>query len=183
MNEQQIGLLVIQLAGMLSVLGCIGFMLIKSSEEQERFKLYKIRDQLVYLAATGELPQASLVFRVFYRAVNASISEAQNLTFASLVRASMMAKTVLEQEKRERLVESVHRTSPEAQRVIAEFLGTMMTIAYENSLGLRIFVACKGMVKSTLSVFLKAAKAVNPPKPYAYETYEYWREMQRICHA
>jgi len=178
MTEQQVGLLVIQSLASMGLLAYLGVLLLKKREEREKFRLYAIRDRLVYLSATGELPQGNMVFRVFYQAVNISISEANTLTVSSLIRASVKAKTALQQEKQEKLMESIQRASPEVRSVVEDFAVVMRDIVYSNSFGLRMFVQCARFVK-----FL-ADRISAPPKPQGYETYVYWRDMHdRVCPA
>jgi hypothetical protein len=179
MTQQQIGLLAIQGFASGIILAYLGTLLWKRREERERFKLYAVRDQFVYLAATGKLPQTSMVFKVFYKIVNISISEVRSLNLSSLVRASTAARTALEEERQEALMDSVARCEPEVREAVDNFVKVMMEAAYANSLGLRLFLKCARLVQIIVS-----ALKVSPPQPAAYETYEYWREMHsRGCAA
>jgi len=178
MNGQQISLLLIQATMSLVVLGYLLVLLLKRREERDKFRLYAIRDKIIYLAATGELPQDGMVFKVFYNAVNASISEASALTVASLVQASMKAKTAVQQAKRERLMEAIQGSSPGTREAVEEFVTTMMDIVYSNSLALRAFVCCIKLVRGlavSLADGLKSAMGAR--RPQAYETYTYWRDL------
>jgi hypothetical protein len=180
MTDQQIWLLAAQGVVSLVILGYLAMLLWKKREERERFKLYAVRDKLIYLAATDALPQSSMVFKVFYNVVNISISEVRNLDLASLARASVAAKSALEKEKQEALSAAIARASPEVREVIGEFGKVMMEIAYANSLGLRLFLHCATLAKRILDG--SRILTLQPPKPAAYDTYVYWRQMHdRAC--
>jgi hypothetical protein len=177
MNPQQIGLLIVQAAAFLPVLAYTSFLLVKRREEKQKFRLYAIRDQLLYLAASGQLPQTSLVFTVFYRAVNGSIAEINKVTVGALIRASVRAKTELEMEKRERLLSALQGAPEEARAVVDQFASAMMDIMYQNSLVLVLFIASVRFA-SKLTNYIK--KFVTSPKQY--ETYEYWSEIRgHVC--
>lgn len=179
MTVQQIWLLAAQGGVSLAILGYLAVLLWRRREERERFKLYAVRDKLIYLAATDALPQSSMVFKVFYNVVNVSISEVRNLNLASLVRASMAAKSALEKERQEALSAAINRAAPEVKEVIGEFGKVMMEIAYANSLGLRVFLHCARFAKRILD---GSRMRLRPPKPAAYDTYIFWRQMHdRLC--
>jgi hypothetical protein len=183
MNGQQISLLLIQATMSLVVLVYLFVLLLKRREERDQFKLYAIRDKIIYLAATGELSQDGMIFKVFYSAVNASISEASKLTVASLIHASMKAKDAVEGAKRERLMEAIQRSSPGTREAVEEFVTTMMDIVYSNSLTLRAFVFCIRLVRGLATSLAGGLRtAVGMRRPQAYETYIYWRDLHdHVC--
>src|ERR1035438_8758695 len=88
MTTQQIGLLAIQLIVSLSVMASIGVLLLQNHEAKQKYKLYAVRDRLLYLAVTGKLAQTDMLFKVFYRAMNVYAARVEDLSFFSFVKAS-----------------------------------------------------------------------------------------------
>ena len=55
-TSQQIGLLLVQLAVSLGIFCFIGIALIRASESTIKYKLFAVRDRLLFLAASGVFP-------------------------------------------------------------------------------------------------------------------------------
>src|SRR5439155_10258002 len=135
MTNTQIGLLIIQ--GLLSV-GVslyVAYEWFKGKREQQKYKLYAMRDALLELLATGKLSEDDPLFTLFYNVINKSTAELIDLTFVSFVKASMRAKLVLErQEKAEQLRVQIEHANPAVRRFVSTFASTMMQIMTANSL-------------------------------------------------
>jgi hypothetical protein len=179
MTPQQIGLLLIQLAVSLGILGFIGVALIRSSESAIKYKLFSVRDKFLYLAASGVLPQNTMVFKVFYKSMNIFISEIESLTIVSFIRASVSVRKQLEKEDRTRLIESLDRADPRVKEAVDEFLRVVMEAIRYNSpmlnLGLGFAAHCArlvGLLRSfTIMIFQR------PFRPPVYDTYRYYESI------
>jgi hypothetical protein len=141
MTTEQTFLLVAQAGVSLSVLLFLAILIIRSREERRKFMLFALRDRLVYLVAVGDLSERSLVFKVFYGALNVSIAEVRDLTLFSVVKASIKVRTAIEREKKERFQEGIARSSPEVQAFANDFFSAMMEIILSSSICLQAVLA------------------------------------------
>jgi hypothetical protein len=173
MTSQQIGLLFIQLLASISVFGYLLVLVLRSMEERLKYKLFAVRDKLVYLAASGRLSETSMVFKVFYRAMNTYVSELDRLTIVSFVRASIVVKTELEKENGERLIDSLRRSDPEVQGVIDEFFHVVMHALRYNSPLLNIVLLTATYCHRFFS-FIRRRRPFGAP---VYDTYRFYEAI------
>lgn len=180
MTPQQIGLLVLQAIAWVFVLSFIGILMFRSREDRHRYKLYALRDRLLYLAASGKLSQDSLVFRAFYAAVTASISEVRSLTLYSFIRASVTAKSAIQKERSDLLKAEIDHSTSEIKAFVDNFAEAMMEITIANSPILRVllfsFARCGRLIR-------QVRQWIAFPQTYeAYQTYRYFEEMHASTH-
>ena len=177
MNTQQIGLLVMQAFACSMVLAVLGVLLLKSREQRHKYRLYELRDELLYLVASHQLSESSLVFKVFYGAINKSISVVKKLTLYSLIHASISAKTDLQKERQEKLQGAIESSNPEVRAFIDRVAKVYMEIIISNSPLLRftLFVIrrCGQMISRIRSL-------VTVPKSEAYQAYRYFEHMHVV---
>jgi hypothetical protein len=173
MTGQQIGLLYIQLVASCAVMAVIALSLLQAREERHKYRLYAVRDKLLYLVASGHLSETSTVFKVFYRAMNTYAAEIDSLTIVSFFRASLAVKTELEKENQQRLSEAMRSASPEVQSVVDEFIRVVMDALRYNSPMLNLFLStarhCGRFFK-----FLRSIKRFPVP---VYDTYRYYETI------
>jgi hypothetical protein len=175
MTTLQIWLLILQGCASTSVLLYIFSQVIKTREEHHRFRLYAVRDRLIWLVATGKLTESSQVFRAFYSGVNASISATDRLTIASLIQASQAARSALQREKQDRLLNAIDRSDPEVRRAIDEFARVMMEIIWANSLLLRAAVMIVRRARRVIGPWPRTVHAASAREQY--QTYRYWQKL------
>jgi nitrogen fixation/metabolism regulation signal transduction histidine kinase len=155
--------------------------LLKAREEKQKYRLFALRDRLIYLVAKGSLSEGSLLFKVFSTAINRSIGETSELTVFSLVNASLSAKTALQKEKQENIRGAIARSNDEVRAFVDDFSEVMMAIVLSNSPSLY----------ATLLVVRKCGKAIKTIKSFAatpqrlwqkYDTYRYFEQMHEFAH-
>jgi hypothetical protein len=182
MTRAQAYLLTLQLTGFLIILAYISWQLVKARQEAHKYKLYALRDRLLYLLATGELQEDSLVFKVFYASITRGICEIKDVRLWSIAKASMAAKSVLQESREQRLWTEINKSSPEVKKVLYDFFGTMMEIAIANSPLLVLFIRMggdqmvSGVVRyiSRLRIFIKGQQR--------YDVYRYFdRRHDRLA--
>jgi uncharacterized alpha/beta hydrolase family protein len=173
MTSQQTGLLLIQLTVSIGVLLILAWYLLRASESNLKYKLFAVRDQFLYLAATGVINENSMVFKVFYRAMNTYITEIESVTIVSFMRASVAVKTQLEKENKERLIESLRRSDPQVQATIDHFFQTVMDALRYNSPMLSLILAVARHCATLFSLLRKLPRV--PVK--IYETYRYYESL------
>jgi len=139
MTSAQKLLLFLQATMSLIILGYVSYQLIKARQENHKYKLYALRDRLLFLMATKELDEDSLIFQTFYNTLVGSIKEIKDLSLWNIAKASVAARSAL-QEKRERLGIEIDASSPEVKKFVMDFYHTMMEIAVANSPLLVLFI-------------------------------------------
>jgi hypothetical protein len=176
MTPQQTGLLVLQLLVSLVILGYIASLMLEARKERLKFRVFAVRDQFLYQAATGVLSQDTQVFKVFYSAMNTYISQMEKFTLMSFGRASVAVKTELAKENQKRLVEALSRADPEVQKTVNNFIGVVIEAMKFNTPVLTFLIAfaihCSKLYKwiSELRVTIKLYGATE-----FYDVYDaYW---------
>jgi hypothetical protein len=177
MTSQQIGLLAIQLFVGLGVLAFVLKLRLDGRENELKYRFFAVRDKFLYLAATDVLPQSSMVFKVFYRAMNTYIAELDRFTIVSYLRASVAVKSELEKEDQRRLSESLRRCDPEVQLVVQEFIHVVMDALRHNSPMLNLVLVFASHWDSLFSFGRKVVQRFRGPRLEVYSTYRYYEDM------
>ena len=173
MTGQQIGLLFIQLGASCAVMLALGLSLLQAREERHKYRLYAVRDKLVYLVASGQLSETSTVFKVFYRAMNTYAAAIDSLTIVSFFKASLAARTELEKENQQRLSAALKNASPEVQAVIDEFTRVVMDALRYNSPMLNL---CLSAARH-FGRFFKFVRSIRRFPVPVYDTYRYYETI------
>ena len=139
MTSAQKLLLFLQATMSLVVLGYVSYQLIKARQENHKYKLYALRDRLLFLMATNKLEEDSLIFQIFYGTLVTSIKEIKDLSLWNIAKASVAARDAL-QGQREPLRIELDATSSEVKEFVMDFYHTMMGIAVANSPLLVLFI-------------------------------------------
>lgn len=181
MTLQQISLLGLEAAGWLFVLLFIGVALLRAREERLKYKLYSLRDDLLYLVACGKLSQESLLFKAFYTALTESIIRIRSLTVYSFLQASVSARTAIQKEKVEHLSAEIEKSPREVRAFVNRFAGVMMAITLANSPVLRFILFS---VDRCGRLFRHIRRWIDMPHTYeAYHTYRYFERIHSLAHA
>jgi len=108
----------------------------------QTYKLYKVRDDFVYLVAQGKLQEYDRLFQSFYRASNFFIQHTNHITLKSLVAAFRAARErkldPAEEEHWKQIHEELQHQDQAVITVVQEFYQALLDILIENSLLLRI---------------------------------------------
>lgn len=114
----------------------------KEGKIVQTYKLYKVRDELIFLVAQEKLKEQDLLFQKFYSAINFFIQHSNHITLTSLVSAFRDARKKkldpAESENWEKIHESLQRQDEEVVRVVYEFYQALFSILEENSFLLRL---------------------------------------------
>lgn len=175
MTHQQVGLIVLAFAAWVPVSIALIAALLRSREETHKFKLYALRDDLLYLVASGKLAEHDHLFRVFYGALTSSIGEIHKLTVASLINASIEAKNALQKEGFDKFVHEVESATPEVREFVNKMFLVMRGIMVANS-PLLVFLL---RVRSNFGKFASRLKHQLLTKD-ACETYDTYRYFERM---
>ena len=188
MTNQQQGLLILQFIVSASLLSYLVFLWLESRKEKLKFRFFAVRDQLLYQAATGVLPQDSQVFRAFYRAMNVYVSQLEEVTIMSFVRASIAAKTELAKENQQRLIAALNRTEPEVQKTVNDFIGIVIEAMLYNSPALHLLITfashCSRLYR-WISTVPQFQFRIAPQASFynVYDTYQFYGGLRKRLHA
>jgi len=175
MTHQQVGLIVLAFAAWVPVSMTLIAALLRSREEKHKFKLYALRDDLLYLVASQKISEDCHLFRVFYGALTSSIGEIHKLTVASLISASIEAKNALQKEGFDKFVHEIEGASPEVREFVNKMFFVMRGIMVANS-PLLVFIL---RVRSSFGKFAIRLKHRLLTKD-ACETYDAYRYYERM---
>lgn len=182
MTPEQIILLVIQFCVSATVLLLIAGRAASEREQKHAYRLYALRDRLLYLKATDQLRESDLLFKVFYNAITNSISELGKVTLYALIKASLAAKSALEKEKSEKLSAAIRASNSDVRQFVVDFAETMMGIMKSNSPTLY----CMLFVGYWCGALFKAMRDIHPPFPAetreTYHAYEYFKNIYALAH-
>ena len=104
-----------------------------------KFRLYRVRDNFVYLVTSGLVPENSWTFQTFYHSVNRIVSRQHKFNLINLIRAMQSETAKVESEDfRKTLVAELKENPKETNEAVREFYQAMAFIVIANSWVLRI---------------------------------------------
>jgi hypothetical protein len=116
----------------------------KGKEDANRYRLFKLRDDLVYLVAKGTIKEDDFIFQTFYDMTNTYIQHIHKFNLREINKAMKKAKEKGHFERAaeftERIISELNNKDPEVKQVIQEFFLTMIDILIKNSLSLRFII-------------------------------------------
>lgn len=140
----------------------------------QKYKLYKVRDQLIYLVATGKIREQDLIFTRFYKAVNCFIQEADRINHGNFVAAAAHARRKgidpAEERNFQEICVALRKTGPEVNEVANAFYLTILEILIENSVLLRAIMKCSSI--TTVVKFLVVTLDPRPTSKSAFSLYD-----------
>jgi hypothetical protein len=150
----------------------------------QKYKFYKVRDELVCLVASDQIEENDFVFQFFYDATNFVIKHTQILNLSSLM-------TALEQARAEgidpsaedvvrRILTEVPNKGAEARRVINDFYKAVLETLVQNSLAIRLSIKHPWLrtVVSRGRRWLSAIVNLTPATP-AFVLYRGYKDVIR----
>ncbi len=153
----------------------------KEGKATQTYRLYKVRDDLVYLVAEGKLQEQDQLFQKFYHACNLFIQCAQHLTLKSLVAAFRDARRkkldLAEEDTWKQIHEKLQYQDPAVVKIVQGFYQALLDTLLENSLLLR-FISRYTWAHSMLRWFAGITENVRYI-PLQREAFVYYREYAR----
>jgi hypothetical protein len=180
MTPTQVALLSIQIGLVLVGMSFLVGWLIRAKQEKYKYKLYAIRDELIYLVATEELAESSMVFKVLYSTINQTISEVHDVDRWSFIRASTRARSALEHAEIEVLVREICSAPRPVINTALAFFDTMQYIVKANSPLTKFCIGCLRLFRNRSAGLSRWLELFLPKEQY--ETYRYFRHLSAECH-
>jgi hypothetical protein len=108
----------------------------------QKYKLFKVRDELIYLVATGKLPEDDLIFNRFYKASTFFIEHSNEINLVNWIAAAEQARKKgldpAERANYNEIQKRLKHASPEVKKAANDFYEAFLLILVENSLVLRL---------------------------------------------
>lgn len=127
----------------------------------QKYKLFQVRDNLIYLVASGKLSEDDFVFQRFYKAINYFIEVSDHLNLGNLVAALEDARKKgldpAEEKTRHAIRNELKKKGPEVNEVANSFYVTVLQILIENSFLLSLIMKCSSSSKA-LEVLFRSLK-------------------------
>jgi hypothetical protein len=162
--------------------GSYNYLLLKrEAAKVQKYSLYKVRDDLIYLVAQDKLHESDHLFVLFYDLANHLIKTTKiHLSLKSFVQAVSSAQDNPANEEQLRKVteELKNKNDPEVSAVVSEFYRAVVTILLENSLALRFFFRLRRLRSQTTTWFRPIVIRLWPLQRQAYGI---WREYDRAA--
>lgn len=175
MSNTQIALLAVEVIIALVVTLVLANWLMNTRQERYKFKLYAVRDQLIYLVSTGELSEDSFLFKLLYTTVNRTIAEVHGVDRWSFIRAATTARTALQEAQASKFLQEVLAAPPPVRMVAGSFIDTMVYIVKANSPFTKLCIFCVLLLKS-------GQELVKRPSFVPKEQFENYRYFGKLSH-
>lgn len=113
----------------------------KTNLKKNQYRLYEIRDNLIFLVANGDLKEKGVIFQEFYPLVNNWVQSVQKLNLTLLFKAFREARRDIEsKEKIETLQKALVQSNEKVKEVVQQLFRTVLEIMVENSFTLKFLV-------------------------------------------
>lgn len=113
----------------------------RAKQMQNKYFLYKVRDDLILLAVRGQLDEDEFLFREFYPIVNELVNQINSFRFKHILRAIRSQEgKVMKREFVENFQREIAGKPKEVVKVFNDFFSSIFYIIYRNSLIFRLFL-------------------------------------------
>lgn len=150
----------------------------KGRQDDNRYKLYKIRDDLIYLIAKGSISENDFIYQTFYEMTNTYINQIHKFNLRQINKAMQEAKEkgyLKEiQEFTQKIISELNTKDSEVKHVVIQFFVTMLEILRRNSLALRILIRYMVIYRLARAMFKKLSplERVFVDQEAAYQNYK-----------
>jgi hypothetical protein len=155
----------------------------QDAAKAQRYNLYRVRDNLVYLVATGKLSESDLIFQTFYKAANYYSSSVDKITLSRLVNRIIEARAQgldpSENKKMEVIRAALEHQDKEVVDVVRDFYESMMAILIQNSPFLKIVFGVH-FIRSLLGKLAEVNKRITMHRRAYWFYQDYSRAASRL---
>jgi len=121
------------------------------SATAQKYKLFAVRDNLIFLVAAKKIEPEDWLFSIVYSSVTRLLHDIKLINLrdfvSTIARARSEGQDPAEHELAERIGREVHNRPPEVQEVVVEFYQAVIAILLANSLLLRLSVRAAPLVR------------------------------------
>ncbi|MFH0771056.1 MAG: hypothetical protein V1933_00315 [Candidatus Omnitrophota bacterium] len=165
----------------------VSYLSIRASAEKKclldsnRYKLFKIRDKLIYLVATEKLKEEEFLFKYFYDTTNYLVNQTEKFTLKTLVKAIReydKEHALLAEKTLIRIKEELLRKNKEVDEAVDCFFSTLLEIFIENSILLR-FITKNNVFKQVGRFLYRLYRIVSNTKTVIFEK-QAWDEYKNL---
>jgi len=149
----------------------------------QKYRLFKVRDDLIHLLATQQVSADDPVFQTLYEMVNFLARRIDVLNLRNLLGAMREAEEKGVSPNDQKLGEALARKNLEVRAVASEFFSVMQEILVENSATLRLmtkYPRAFKIVKASTDLVGKLPNTAVQTDPWkAYHFYQQYQHAQR----
>jgi hypothetical protein len=163
--------------------GSYSYMLLKKEAAKiQKYRLYKVRDDLIYLVAQEKLAKTDHLFVLFYGLTNHLIKTTKkNLSLKGFVQAVSSADdNPADEQQLRKIIEELKNRDQEVNAVVSEFYGSVVEILLENSLTLRTIFRLRSLWSRAIDWFRPLLSNLWPLQEQAYRI---WRQYDRAANS
>lgn len=147
----------------------------------QKYRFYKVRDDLIFLVASHQIEEDDFVFQLLYKAINFLIQRTGTLTLRSLLKALKEGREQGVDPAAENVVKKLkselHNKTPEIRKVVAEFYDAILKTLFENSFILRLVLRFSWLPQVIRKFRSWISAAAEPlPEVRAYFFYRQYRD-------
>lgn len=182
----------VSIAAVLTVFGFVTWLDLRRDDlVVQKYRLYKIRDDLIYLVAEQKLAETDFLFEFFYTVTNHLIKTTkETLSLRSFVAAVASAKLKgldpAEEKRLEKITQELKNKDPETIATIQEFYQGVTEILLENSFILREIYRASRLTRSLVTIaswFQPLLAKFRPAQQDAYRLYRQYNRASQQLHA
>jgi len=151
----------------------------------QKYQLYKVRDDLVYLIASGKVSERDFIFQMLYPAANYFITHIASINLKTVVRTLEDARTKgvdpATEENMKRLKAELNRIKDEdVIQAVVGFYQAIMEILVQNSWLLRL-ITRHTVFMSAITKFAQLTKKMRS-RSTQRRAYWFYREYESGAH-
>lgn len=133
----------------------------RTKQDQNRYRFYAFRDELIYLVGKGSLDEKGFLFQEFYRMVNRVVNKTHHLNFKNLILA--LGSDLKDEQSVGKIKAELIKAHPDVQEAIFNYCKAITMAFHCNSLAFKILFGIFEVSESSKK-FLRALKRLIPSK-------------------
>jgi len=108
----------------------------RAKQDQNRYRFYAFRDDLIYLVGKGSLKEQDFLFQEFYQMVNRVVNKTDRLTFKNLILA--IGSDLKDEKKLEKIRTELRKAPADVREAIYNYSTAIILAFHCNSLIFKI---------------------------------------------
>lgn len=158
----------------------------KAMMDENRYFIFRLRDNLVYLVANGDLKESEFLYTDTIERLNSFVHNVQYFNLKSFVRVlTSYAQSAESEEYKKRLTEEILKHNPNVRKFFIDLFDTMITILLRNSVLLRIIYRSSYFIRITAKFIKKYANLTKKflifrTQVQAYECVQFCNSLKNM---
>lgn len=133
----------------------------RAKQDQNRYRFYAFRDELIYLAGKGRLDEKDFLFQEFYGMVNRVVNKTHHLTFKNLILA--VGSDLRDEKSIAKIKMEFDKAQPDVKEAIYNYFRAITLALHCNSATFKILFGVFGFSETSKRIF-RSLKRLIPSK-------------------